>query len=49
LAATLCWRSQFTPQPARCLLRSHRIGTPAYALMNVVASGAFECSDVKAG
>jgi hypothetical protein len=42
------WRSQFTPQPARRFPRFHRDKID-HALVNVIASGAFECSDVKAG
>jgi hypothetical protein len=45
----LRWRSQFTPRPARCFPRFHRIDKLDHALMNVIASEAFECSDVKAG
>ena len=45
----LRWRSQFAPEPAGCFPRFHRIEKGDHALMNVIASGAFECSDVKAG
>ena len=49
LGQSLRWRSQFTPQPARCFPRFHRINKLDHALMNVIASWAFEGSDVKAG
>jgi hypothetical protein len=45
---SLRWRSQFTPQPARCFPRFYRIDKLDHPLMNVYTSGAFECSDVKA-
>ena len=41
---SLRWRSQFTPQRAICFPRLHRIDNE---LMNVFASGAFECSNAK--
>jgi len=44
----LRWRSQFAPEPANRLSGFHRIDKLDHALMNVIASGAFECSDVKA-
>jgi hypothetical protein len=45
----LHWRSQFAPEPARCFSRFHRIDQRDHALKNVIASGAFECSNVEAG
>jgi hypothetical protein len=42
-------RSQFTPEPACHCARLHRIGNCAHTLVNVIASGALECSNVKAG
>jgi hypothetical protein len=47
--AALRWRSQFAPEPARCFQRFHRIDKIDHELMNVIASGAFERSDAKAG
>jgi hypothetical protein len=41
----LRWRSQFASEPASHCSGFHRVG---YALMNVIASRALECSDVKA-
>jgi hypothetical protein len=48
-AKSLRWRSQFAPEPACHRCGFHRVGKRADTLMNVIASGAFECSDVKAG
>jgi hypothetical protein len=42
------WRSQFTPEPTRGFCGFHRIDLLDHALMNAIASKAFECSDVKA-
>jgi hypothetical protein len=44
----LRWRSQFAPEPARRFPRFHRIDERDHALMNMIASGASECPDVKA-
>ena len=49
IEAVLRRRSQFTPEPARCRARLHRIDKLDHSLMNVFTSGALECSDVKAG
>jgi hypothetical protein len=46
--ATLRWRSQFALEPIRSFFGFHRIGQRDDALVNVIASTAFECSDVKA-
>ncbi len=44
----LRWRSQFSPEPG-CRFRGfHRIDKIDHALMNMIASRTFECSDVKA-
>ena len=45
----LSWRPQFAPEPARCFPRFHGINKRDHTLMNIIASGAFECPDVKAG
>ena len=45
----LSWRPQFAPEPARCFPRFHGINKRHHALMNIIASGAFERPDVKAG
>jgi hypothetical protein len=45
---TLRWRSQFAPKPTCGLFGFHRIDQRDHALINVIASTAFECSDVKA-
>jgi hypothetical protein len=47
IEAVLRRRSQFTPEPARCRARLHRIDKLDHSLMNVFTSGALECSDVK--
>jgi hypothetical protein len=49
IEAVLRRRSQFTPEPARCRARLHRIDKLDHSLMNVFTSGALECLDVKAG
>ena len=49
IEAVLRRRSQFTPEPARCRARLHRIDKLDHSLMNVFTSWTLECSDVKAG
>ena len=44
----LRWSSQFAPQPSRRFTGFHRIHESDHTLMNVIARGALECSDVKA-
>jgi hypothetical protein len=41
------WRSQFAPQPTRGFAGFYRIDQRDLALMNAIARGAFEYSDVK--
>jgi hypothetical protein len=48
LRAALRWRSQFSLEPSSGFFGFHRIDQRDDALMNVIASTAFECSDVKA-
>jgi hypothetical protein len=45
----LHWRSHLPMKPAVCLGGFHRVGQFANYLTDVVANGAFECPDVKAG
>jgi hypothetical protein len=47
-SAGLRWRSQFAPEPTHRFPRFHRVGKRDHALMHMIASGAFECPDVKA-
>ena len=44
----LRWRSQFAPQPAQRFTGFHRVNKFDHALMDVTASRAFQCSDIKA-
>jgi hypothetical protein len=48
LRAALRWRSQFALEPSSGFFGFHRIDQRDDALTNVIASTAFECSDVKA-
>jgi hypothetical protein len=48
LRAALRWRSQFSLEPSSGFFGFHRIDQRDDALINVIASTAFECSDVKA-
>jgi hypothetical protein len=43
------WRSHFTSKPALRFSGFHRVNNFDHALMDVIASRAPECSDVKAG
>ena len=43
---SLRWRSQFTPQPALCFPRLHRIDKIDHELMNVFASGVLFAVDL---
>jgi hypothetical protein len=49
IETALRWRSQFAPQPTRSFEGFHRIDQRDRALMNAIASGALEYSDVKVG
>lgn len=47
-AKCLGWRPQFAAEPARCFKGHHRVDKFDYTLMDVIACGAFERSNVKA-
>jgi hypothetical protein len=48
IRCALRWRSKLAPKPTRCFRRFHRIADRDQALMNILAGGTFECSDIEA-